>query len=185
MRPKYISVIAEYLDVDPRLLTGEIVSWDYDTQNDLWQYSFSAMLNRIEDYPFIREKMEKIQRQKTEEYITNLLGVFSISYTQFKQLSEEAHYIFLHELFGSIETVILKTFDQDCYGDKSMIMCHWPIEQLESAHDDYLLSMSIKEEYVRKPPKGFSAEDIRKMTSWELIKFDYNNSESLEGNERI
>ena len=173
MRPKYITAIAEYLDVDPRLLTGEIVGWNYNTQKDLWRASFTSKLSCIDNFPFCRAKIERIQRQKTDAYIASLLGAFSISYTQFEQLNEETRYNFLHRLFEIIESVIIKTFDQDCFGDKSMVMCHWPVDQIENAHEDYLISMSIKREFLQDPPEGYSIADIEKMSPWELLTLDY------------
>ena len=67
MRRQYIEQIAKYLDVDSRLLTGELVEGAFHTTNSVIRELYLNPLTHIEDFPYFREEQERLQREKIDE----------------------------------------------------------------------------------------------------------------------
>ena len=85
MRRQYIEQIAKYLDVDSRLLTGELVEGAFHTTNSVIRELYLNPLTHIEDFPYFREEQERLQREKIDETLKRILSLFEISYKQFEE----------------------------------------------------------------------------------------------------
>ena len=80
MRRQYIEQIAKYLDVDSRLLTGELVEGAFHTTNSVVRKLYLNPLTHIKDFPYFREEQERLQREKIDETLKRILSLFEISY---------------------------------------------------------------------------------------------------------
>ena len=98
MRRQYIEQIAKYLDVDSRLLTGELVEGAFHTTNSVIRELYLNPLTHIEDFPYFREEQERLQREKIDETLKRILSLFEISYKQFEEKDFEEQYSFQHDL---------------------------------------------------------------------------------------
>ena len=110
MRRQYIEQIAKYLDVDSRLLTGELVEGAFHTTNSVIRELYLNPLTHIEDFPYFREEQERLQREKIDETLKRILSLFEISYKQFEEKDFEEQYSFQHDLLDAILPVIYKHF---------------------------------------------------------------------------
>lgn len=176
LRKQYLEQIARYLNVDSRLLSGELVKKAFSSQNECLRKLYLQPLEHIDDYPYFREEQDRLRSERIDETLKRVLSLFEISYEQFQSKSFEEQYSFQHDLFSAILPVMYKHFDSDGYGDKE----RWSFEailcQLESCKEDYYeqqyANTTLREKFLKNPPKGYSRTKITKMSPSDLINLD-------------
>ena len=172
LRPQYLYAIAEYYNIDPRVLSGQ----HFPKRLHKLDVNYQAKLLKdfpFKDYPYVREKMDERTLRTDEELIGQILPTFAISYSQYVEKDEAAKYNFRHELFEAILGIITKHFASDAYGDTQMLNSYYPILQMESAWEDYCLlqyaDTDAREYYTQHLPKGYTKTQIQKMSASELV----------------
>lgn len=179
MSPCFLDQIARYLDVDPRLLTGELHKQANFYSDDLLRTMCLAQL-KAKEYPYYQKRKSDLNQQPIGELLEQILALFEISFSQFEMLDFESQYLLQHDLLDALVPVIRKHFEVDAYGRTDMPDLERIIYELESFRSDYYLHL-YAEEVLRKkflecPPHVKSKVEIRRMDVEELIKFDmYNN----------
>lgn len=180
MRDQYVERIAKFLNVDPRLLTGELVkkafeTTDNETDNEKeLRKLYLQPLNYIEDYPYFCEE-NRYYSTRIDEVLHPLLTILNISFEQYENKTEDQKYEFQHDLFSAVRTVIYKHFTENGYGGplgSRPTVIDW-IELEKEDRDIYKYADSIlREKYCNNPPKGFSKKAIEKMSAYDLICLD-------------
>ena len=173
LREQYIEQIAKYLNVDSRLLTGELVQNAFTTTDKEWKKIYLQPLSHIEDFPYFRAEQERLRREHISETLRRILSLFEISYDQFEAKNFEEQYEFQHDLFTAILPVILKHYDKDGYGNTDGWMMQKIIYDLEGYRDDYYASQYadtvVRKRLMDKPPKGYTKYQIKKMSPDDII----------------
>lgn len=176
LRERYLEQIARYLDVDSRLLSGELVKKAFITQDECLKKLYLHPLEHIEDYPFFREEQDRLRSERIEETLKRILSLFEISYEQFQAKDFEEQYSFQHDLFSAILPVMYRHFDRDGYGDSDRLSFQSILDQLENYKEDYYekqyADTTLREAFLRNPPKGYSRDKIKKMSPSALISLD-------------
>ncbi len=147
-----IREIAKYLNVDPRLLTGEIYT----------QYKFYEWnpLEHLELYPYEREETDKLRSESTKKIISRVLSVFNRSYSQYKAKDVDEQYQFEIEIFESMFSIVAKYFPINIWGeennyedDASLILdLDYERKQLSEENNDREPS-ELEKEYAQKYPQ--------------------------------
>lgn len=173
LREQYLEQIAKFLDVDSRLLSGELVKKAFSTSDELWKKVYLQPLYHIEKYPFFREEQEILQSEHIDETLKRILSLFEVSYDQYQAKDFEEQYEFQHDMFSAILPIMYKHFDRDGYGDIERLSFEKLIVQLEYSKEDYYerqcADTTLRESFLRNVPKGYSHSKIKKMTPDELI----------------
>ena len=181
MTPCFLEQIAKYLDVDPRLLSGELhkqaVSYDDDFLKTIWLAQLKA-----EKYPYYRKKKADLNKQPFEKMLEHILSLFDISISQFERMNFESQCLLQHDLLNALVPVIRKHFKMDVYGRKDMHDIERIIYELENFRDDHYLHLYAEEvlhkKFLELPPMGRSRADIHRMSVEELIALDMDNNYS-------
>lgn len=176
LRPQYIDQIARFINVDSKLLTGELVKKAFYEKDKTWRHIYLQPLNHIENFPYFREEQDALKKEKMEETLKRVLSLFEVSYSQFQNKDFEEQYDFQHDLLNAILPVMYKHFDRDGYGDESRQSFEKIIYDLESYKEDYYerqyADTVVRKKFLSKPPKGYSVKDIKKMSTDDLIALD-------------
>ena len=88
MRPLYIKEIAKYLNVDSRILTGEL----FYKFND--EYLCEMLINRLDEYPYFQEEREAYIREDIDKMIAIVLSIFNRAYSQFEKKDKMEQFLF-------------------------------------------------------------------------------------------
>lgn len=176
LRPQYVDEIAKVLNVDPRLLTGELVKKAYETDDVTWRNIYMQPLNNIEKYPYSRAEQEKLRKQGIDKTLRYILSLFDLSFSQFESMDLDTQYDFQHALFSAIIPVIEKYFDRDAYGNTDGYSFQRIIDELEYSRENYLeaeyTDKILRKQLIEHPPKGYNREKIKKMSVEELTALD-------------
>jgi len=129
MRPDYIEEIAKYLNVDSRVLTGELIY--------LHGYHNGYPLKHLDEYPYFREERDAYQREDIKETLSRVLSLFNRSYSQFEAKEYEEQYLFQKELLEAMYLIVRKHFDVDGFGNKDEMEAQWIFYALDGAKDSY------------------------------------------------
>lgn len=185
MTPLYLDQIAKYLNVDSRLLSGELHKQANSYADDFLKKLYLAQL-RPEKHPYYQKRKSDLTKQPISELLERTLALFEISLSQFESMDFESQYSLQHDLLDALVPVITKHFKVDAYGRKDMPNLEKVLCDLESYRDDYYLHLYAEEvlrrKFLKHPPTGFLKADICKMDPEELISLDmyndYNNQSS-------
>ncbi len=181
MTPTFLDQIAKHLDVDPRLLSGELHK-QADFYNDDFLKSMCLAQLRPENHPYYRKRKSDLDKQPIGELLEQILALFEISFSQFASLDFEAQYLLQHDLFDALVPVIRKHFKVDAYGRNDMPDLEKIIFDLESFRDDYYLQLyaeeMLRKKFIKQPPMGKSKTDILRMNAEELIALDMESNHS-------
>ena len=176
--PCFLDQIAKHLDVDSRLLSGELHKQAESYSDTFLRTVYLAQL-RAERYPYYRKRKADLNKQPIRELLEHILSLFEISISQFDSMDFESQYLLQHDLFDALVPVIRKHFKVDAYGRKNMPDLEKIIYDLENFRDDYYLHLHAEEvlrrKFLKQPPAGKSKADIRKMNAEDLISLDMNN----------
>lgn len=166
INPVYLEQIAEYLDVDPRYLSGEI-------------FKGSANFSKVlppENFPYFKKIQDEQNKKPIKELLEQLFSLFDINYAQFEVLDFERQYEIQHDLFEAIIPIISKHFSEDGWGRKGIPLISRIIFELESYRDDYYENIyadtTLRKKYQDNPPDGISRKDILSMSPEELLELD-------------
>ncbi len=168
MRPDYIKEIAEYINVDSRVLTGTMIIRD--------GYINTYPLAHLDEYPFSREEVESLRRERIKEFLSRVLALFNRSYSQFEKMNFEEQYSFQKELLEAILPVVRKHFKSDVLGNENYNEDDRIIVELENSLEDHYLYMSadttLRQQFLDNPPEGYTKKQIEELTPEELIGLD-------------
>lgn len=157
MRDCNVRDIAQFLNVDPRVLTGEIFSthgfFDFDP------------LEHLEAYPYSREEEDKYRSASIKETISRILSTFNRSYIQYEALNINEQYEFEIEVLGSMFSVIEKYFPRNLYGEENAVEDIDLIIDLSYERDMekelQKADTDIRKKYMITPPEGYTSEQIK------------------------
>lgn len=175
MTPSFLDQIARYLNVDPRLLSGELHNQANSYSNEFLRRLSLAEL-KAENYPYFRKRQSDLNARPMEDLLEEILALFEISFDQFRDMDFEAQYLFQHDLLDALVPVITKHFKADAYGRKDMPDLEKVINDLENFRDDHYLQLYadnvLRKRFLENPPQGKTKEDILEMDTDALIDLD-------------
>lgn len=176
LREQYLDQIARHLNVDSRLLSGELVKKAFSTTDNDMKNLYLSPLAHIEDYPYFREEQDRLRMEHIDETLKRILSLFEVSFEQFKAKTFDEQYDFQHDLLSAMLPVMYKHFDRDGYGDTGRISFEAIIVSLKNYRDDYYeqkyADTVLREKFMQNPPEGYTANQIKKMSPDEIIGLD-------------
>lgn len=180
MTPRFLDQIARSLDVDPRLLSGELHKRADSYSDEFLRNLYVAQL-RVENYPYYRKRKSDLNKQPIGDLLEQILALFEISFSQFEDMDFEAQYHLQRDIFEALVPIIRKHFTVDAYGRDDMPDLEKIISDLENFRDDHYLHIYAEEvlrkKYMETPPLGTTKIDICRMTPEALIALDMYSSE--------
>lgn len=175
MTSRFLDQISKHLDVDSRLLSGELHKQANSYSDDFLRSMYLAQLTP-ERYPYYRKRKSDLTKQPIGVLLEQILALFEISFSQFESLDFESQYLLQHDLFDAMVPVIRKHFKVDAYGRNDMPDLEKIIYELENFRNDYYLHLHAEEvlrkKFLENPPKGKSKAEIRRMDAEGLIALD-------------
>ena len=177
MTPCFLDQIARYLDVDSRLLSGELHRKADSYGNDMLRSLYLSHL-KAGNYPYFKKRQADLNKQPMEELLEQILALFEVSFSQYEAMDFETQYLFQHDLLDSLVPVIKKHFNADAYGRKGMPNLEKVINDLENFREDHYLRIYaedvLRKRFLETPPLGKTKADIYRMSAEELIDLDMN-----------
>lgn len=175
MTPCFLDQIARYLDVDSRLLSGELHRKADSYGNDMLRSLYLSHL-KAGNYPYFKKRQADLNKQPMEELLEQILALFEVSFSQYEAMDFETQYLFQHDLLDSLVPVIKKHFNADVYGRKEMPNLEKVINDLENFREDHYLRIYaedvLRKRFLEIPPLGKTKADIYRMSAEELIDLD-------------
>jgi len=175
MTPAFLDQIAKFLNVDPRLLSGELHEQAKSYSDELLRRISLAQLNP-QNYPYFEKRKADLNMQPIGELLEQILVLFDVSISQFEEMDFEAQYLFQHDLLEALVPVIRKHFKADTYGQEEMPNLEKVILDLEYYREDHDLQIYadevLRKRFLEKPPLGKTREDILAMSADALIGLD-------------
>lgn len=175
MTPCFLDQIARYLDVDSRLLSGELHRKADSYGNDMLRSLYLSHL-KAGNYPYFKKRQADLNKQPMEELLEQILALFEVSFSQYEAMNFETQYLFQHDLLDSLVPVIKKHFNADAYGRKEMPNLEKVINDLENFREDHYLRIYaedvLRKRFLETPPLGKTKADIYRMSAEELIDLD-------------
>lgn len=173
--PSFLDQIARHLDVDLRLLSGELHK-QANSYSDEFIKSVALAQLKAENYPYFRKRQSGLNAQPIETLWEQILALFDISFSQFEDMDFEARYILQHDLLDALAPVIRKHFTADAFGRTDMPNLEKVISDLENYREDYYRNLYaetvLRKRYLEKPPQGKNKEDILSMSTDALVALD-------------
>lgn len=173
--PCYLEQIAKELDVDSRLLSGELHKKVDAYSDEFLREMYLAQL-KVKKFPYYRKRKTDLDNQPIDDLVEQILSLFEISFAQFEKMDFESKYQLQHDLFNVLVPVMRKHFEMDAYGRKSMPNLEKIIIDLENYRDDYYLHLFAEEilrkRFLEEPPFGKTKAEIRRMDTEEIIMLD-------------
>ena len=175
MTPSFLDQIARHLDVDSRLLSGELHK-QASSYSDEFIRSIALAQLKAENYPYFRKQQSELNAQPIEALWEQILALFDISFSQFEDMDFEARYLLQHDLLDALAPVIRKHFAADAFGRTDMPNLEKVISDLENSREDHYLNLYadtvLRQRYLEKPPQGKTKEEILRMSTDALIALD-------------
>lgn len=175
MTPCFLDQIARYLDVDSRLLSGELHRKADLYSNDMLRTLYLAHL-KVGNYPYFKMRQADLNKQPMEDLLEQILALFDVSFSQYEAMDFEAQYLFQHDLLDSLVLVIRKHFNADAFGRKEMPNLEKIINDLENFREDHYLHIYaedvLRKRFLETPPLGKTKADIYRMSAEELVDLD-------------
>ena len=138
MTPRFLDQIAKHLDVDTRLLTGELHKKARSYSDEILISICVAQL-KAKNYPYYQKRKSDLNKQPIEDLLEQILALFEISFSQFEGMDFEAQYHLQHDLLDALVPVIRKHFRVDAYGRSDMPDLERIICELENFRDDHYI----------------------------------------------
>lgn len=165
-RSDYLDKIGKALDLDPNYLSGKL----------FFSYHFNSLeryLSVMNRYPYAHKDYANYQKQNIKHFLSSVLALFDISYTQFEEFDFDKQIAFQKELLTGISNTIGKHFDRDDSGSKEMYQLDKILFDLEDYAEDHAIQEYaenvLRPEYLRKPPFIYTRDGKKKMVSREEI----------------
>lgn len=175
MTPCFLDQIARHLDVDSRLLSGELHRKADLYINDMLRTLYLAHL-KVGNYPYFKMRQADLNKQPMEDLLEQILALFDVSFSQYEAMDFEAQYLFQHDLLDSLVLVIRKHFNADAFGRKEMPNLEKIINDLENFREDHYLHIYaedvLRKRFLETPPLGKRKADIYRMSAEELVDLD-------------
>lgn len=173
--PSFLDQIARHLDVDSRLLSGELHK-QVSSYSDEFIRSIALAQLKAENYPYFRKRQSELNAQPIEALWEQILALFDISFSQFEDMDFEERYLLQHDLLDALAPVIRKHFAVDAFGRTDMPNLEKVISDLENSREDHYLNLYadtiLRQRYLEKPPQGKTKEDIYRMNAEVLVDLD-------------
>ena len=173
--PTFLDQIARHLNVDSRLLSGDLHKQANSYTDELIRSIALAQL-KVENFPYFRKRQSDLKAQPIEALWEQILALFDISFSQFEDMDFEAKYLLQHDLLDALAPVIRKHFAADAFGRTDMPNLEKVISDLENYREDYYRNLYaetvLRKRYSEKPPQGKTKEDILSMSTDALIARD-------------
>lgn len=173
--PTFLDQIARHLNVDSRLLSGDLHKQANSYTDELIRSIALAQL-KVENFPYFRKRQSDLKAQPIEALWEQILALFDISFSQFEDMDFEAKYLLQHDLLDALAPVIRKHFAADAFGRTDMPNLEKVISDLENYREDYYRNLYaetvLRKRYSEKPPQGKTKEDILSMSTDALIALD-------------
>lgn len=177
MTPCYLEQIARYLNVDTRLLSGEL----HKKEAKFWKNDFIRQIHlsylTVENYPYFGKRKDDLNKQLSiNGLLERILSLYLISFSQFEEMDFESQYELQYEMFSVLIPVIRKHFNVDAYGREDMPELERIIYDLEGYKENHDLHIYAEEvlrpKYLMNPPCGKQREEIERMSIDALIDLD-------------
>lgn len=156
MTPCFLDQIAKYLDVDPRLLSGELHK-QAESYDDNFLKTISLAQLKAEKHPYYRKRKTDLNKQPFEKLLEHILSLFDISISQFEKMDFESQYLLQHDLLNALVPVIRNHFKMDAYGRNDMPELERIIYELENFRDDHYMHLYAEEvlrnKFLEHPPR--------------------------------
>ncbi|MBE6569554.1 MAG: hypothetical protein E7658_04980 [Ruminococcaceae bacterium] len=177
--PCYLEQIAKYLNVDTRLLSGDLHK-QADNYKDYFLKSMYLAQLKVENYPYFRKRKSDLDKQPIEGLIEQILALFQISFSQFEDMDFEHKYLLQYDLLDAMFPVMRKHFSVDAYGRKDMPELERIIYELENFREEHYRHLYadevLRKKFLKKTPNGKTKSEINRMSTEDLIVLDlYNN----------
>lgn len=174
---KILDQIARQLNLDPKLLSGELHTYansiDDPTLRKLYLNTLSP--NR---HPYYKKIYAKEIKNPISDFLSSLLSFFKISYDQLDALPFETKYQFQYDFFEAIIPIIDKYFKTDGYGNPLNENLYLPLFQLENYYDQHEMEVfalqKLRPKFLQNLPKGYTKQQISEMSANDLIELDCN-----------
>jgi hypothetical protein len=164
--------IAKHLNVDPRLLSGELYEDAYSYKDDSLRTLYLSQLT-IERYPYYRKRCIDLNQHPITDFLERLLSLFEISMSQYDDMDFEAQYLFQHDLFEAIVPIIMKHFAVDAYGRSDMPNLERIISDLENFRESHYIQLYadkvLRKKFLANPPHGITKSEIRRTDADSLM----------------
>ena len=175
MTPSFLDQIARHLDVDSRLLSGELHK-QANSYSDEFIKSVALAQLKAENYPYFRKRQADLNTQPIEALWEQILALFEISFSQYEEMDFEQRYLLQHDMLDALAPVIRKHFAVDAFGRIDMPNLEKVIIDLENSREDHYLNLYadtiLRQRYLENPPQGKTKEDILRMSTDALIALD-------------
>ena len=182
MTPRILDDIAKHLDVDSRLLSGELHKRAERYKDPFLKEIYLAQLTP-EDYPYYSKRRDELNKRPIEDLIEQILSLFEISISQFEDMDFEEQYSLQHDIFEVLIPVMRKHFAVDAFGKKDMPNLEKILCDLESYRDDHYLyehaNTVLRKRFLENPPRGVTKAEILKMSPEDLIAMDMYHDKSV------
>ncbi len=173
--PTFLDQIARHLNVDSRLLSGDLHK-QANSYNDELIRSIALAQLKAENYPYFRKRQSDLSAQPIEILWEQILAQFEISFSQYEEMDFEARYLLQHDMLDALAPVIRKHFAADAFGRTDMPNLEKVIIDLENSREDHYLNLYantiLRQRYLENPPQGKTKEDILRMSTDALIALD-------------
>ncbi len=186
MRPELVKQIANKLDIDSSLLTGEMVKEAFTCKDRDKMYLYLDPLSHLQDFPYFREESRELTEIKSDglfetggfkETMKRILSLFDVSYKQYEKLNSDTKLQFEHDLYESMFPVIRKYFKENAYGDHDVtafIRSLYELDELkERLKELEYADKELRKKFLDNPPKGLTKSDIEKMSSEDILEYEY------------
>ena len=169
MKPALLDRIAEHINVDLRLLSGEIPK---KNRREITDYD-------LNDYPYYRKKIDDYGKIHIDDFWERLFLLFELPIEQFYDLDKEKQLSFQEDVLYFLNDIIMKYFGKerlrDPFYDLESIDI---IDAFDSYKSDYY-ARKYADEHLRKEllnniPIDLSEDKIKQMSPDDIIDYDIN-----------
>ena len=164
---KFLDQIARQLDLDPELLSGKLHKHADSIDDPILKQLYLNTLSP-DRHPYYKKIYSEQIKKPIADFLSSLLSFFKISYKQLNEFPFETQYQFQYDFFEYFKT--------DCYGNPLNENLYLPLAQLEGYYEQHEMEIyalqTLRPKFLQNLPKGYTKQQISKMSSDELIELD-------------
>ena len=172
---KFLDQIARQLDLDPELLSGKLHKHADSIDDPILKQLYLNTLSP-DQHPYYKKIYTEQIKKPIADFLSSLLSFFKISYKQLNEFPFETQYQFQYDFFEAIIPIIDKYFKTDGYGNPLNENLYLPLAQLETYYEQHEMEIyalqTLRSKFLQNLPKGYTKQQISKMSSDELIELD-------------